>query len=184
MCRTRRKTAKPAPAKKHVEDRRLVVEAAPPGEDTRITEVDVAHPHYRQQLQRGEIRLFDAATDSRGPAVPFIATWGKEAKTWHPLTQGVYVVAWKDGVPTAARIGLNMGMGNCTAPQFTRAAIASVYADILRRRPDFAPLVEVRKVPCVMCADAPDAPGGSRVVIDAGALPAPADANKLHRWYA
>lgn len=181
----RRAGPKPATA----EDRRLVVETARgPGEDMRVYERNILHPHTADQLKRGVIRLFDPATDDRGPEVPMIATWGNKLSTWHPLTEGIYVVEFIPFVKFPE--GLErwrgcLGMGDCTAPQYTLAKIHRVWLD-LSTRPVFEQLkscLRIVKRPCVFCKDAPEHPGGSFVVIDPATLPPACKPGEIGRTY-
>jgi hypothetical protein len=180
--KTRRKSPKSAP--KHIEDRRLVVRTkTEPGEDQVIFEMDVAHPWNKSQIQSGEIRLFDPATDDRGPEVPFIATYGNRLSTWFPRTSGVYLIMFRTDTPDEVRKGWQLGFGSCTAPQNSRATIARVYADLVSRHPEWKPYLRVIKSPCVFHADSPLAPGGSQVDIDPATLPEPADESKLTQTF-
>ena len=170
------RTRKPAQPKTEM---RLVVARPRDGEDPSIFLIDTLDSWNADRLKDGSLRLFDPAKDDRGPQVKFIATYGNKESTWHPKTSGTYIVAWRPDTPQEVRRTCMLGMGDCTPPQSRRAGIAGVWAGIKARNPKLIPFLRVLKVPCVLRADHPDAPGGSCVEIDPATLPAPLQADQL-----
>lgn len=141
-----------------------------PGEDQVMAELDLTHPYNVGMLERGEIRPFDAARDDRGPEVKIVATFVQRDSTWHPKTSGIYCLE----LSREYKGDVRLGMGTRSQPMFKRSELHALYRQTLVRRPELAPYLLCVKTAAIFTADHPDAPGGSRVVIDPATLPAPA----------
>lgn len=182
--RNRRNASKPA-AKQPERKQFWFVREAHDGEDTRIYSITGTQAHADAELRNPGVRLFDPSRDDRGPEVPVILTYGLRAGTWFPQTEGSYVVEFncpKEQRPENVRCW-SLGMGDCSSPQSTKAAIHRVYLDIVGKSPELAPYLQISKRPCVFCKDDPNHPGGSRVLVDVASLPAPCEPNKVAKFY-
>jgi hypothetical protein len=129
-------------------------------------------------------RPFDPNTDDRGPAVKFIATWGKREDEWYPQTEGIYVVEFIPGIVRPHPLDrFSLGMGSMSGPQFTKRQIACVYQGIAKRFPELVQYLRIVKRPACFSADHPDVPGGSFVEIPVESLPNPCDEKDTAKTY-
>jgi len=148
MRATTRKTTKPTKPVVRTLFRVLVDVLGPVGN---VVEMDPTHPDTKAREARGEIR--PATQAERGPAVPFFQTFNRTEMTWHPETEGSYLVVFKAGCDGQMADGrrLQLAFGSVGVPcKFLEAAVADlVLAEAMY--PDVAGRLTIVKAPCVYC---------------------------------
>lgn len=142
------------------------------GESMRV--YSVTEQHLANELNKPNTRLFNPETDSRGPAVKFIATYGVRDAVWYPETEGYYFIAFTTPDMPEDLKKYRLHFGSVSTPQRTKAAIHSIYLELLKDWPKaIIPYLCCVKMPCVFCKDHPDVPGGSSVPVPLDSLPPP-----------
>jgi hypothetical protein len=115
-----------------------------------ITRMDVAHPQTKSQLAKGLIRLFDPATDSRGPSFPFRNLWTREDSVWYPETEGWWAVRVKPEHCNVSGAHMRFQYGTIDHPRYSLAAAREAMERLRKDHPEFAAQCEIVKLPCVM----------------------------------